>query len=147
MEFISFIRASSDSHRNVIRNNRVHDNGSFGILIGSGQGNLAYNNLVWNNGLKVAGAAGGMRIGFEQASGSKLFNNTIYGNTGSCIIIATDGIAQARNNICWQNSTNAIVDKTGTAVLSNNLFTNPSFVNVLGRLCPHWPIVLLLTGG
>src|SRR5262249_29454927 len=41
---------SAASH-NIIRHNVIHDNGSRGLLIGSGDNNTAYNNLVYRNGV------------------------------------------------------------------------------------------------
>ena len=122
-----FHQSSSDSHRNVIRNNRIYNNGSYAILLGSGTGNIAYNNIVWGNGKRKS--AGGIWIAYN-ARGNKICNNTIFSNTGDCVRVRTDQNALVRNNICWQNSTN-IIDETGTAVISNNLFTNPSFVDAL----------------
>src|SRR6185436_18772401 len=106
---------------NIVRDNEVYNNGSFGILIGSGNNNIAYNNIVYGNGRLVSGS-GGMRIAYNGATGNKIYNNTIYNNTGDCVSVVTDGNAQVKNNICWQNSSNIIADQTGTAVRANNLF-------------------------
>ncbi len=122
--------SSGGVNNNIIRNNKVYNNGSFGIILSAGYNNLAYNNILWGNGKRTL--TGGIFASYAGVSGSKIYNNTIYGNTGYCIWIKTDGSAKAINNICWQNSYNSILDDTGTATISRNLFTNPYFVNPLG---------------
>jgi parallel beta-helix repeat protein len=124
----SYSSAGGGVHRNIIRNNRVYRNGSFGILIGSGSENVAYGNVVWGNGGTITGT-GGMWIAYNAATGNKLFNNTIYSNVGCCIRIRTDGNAEVVNNICWRNSNDGVVDETGTATVLNNFNGDPCFVN------------------
>jgi hypothetical protein len=126
----SYSSAGGGVHRNIIRNNRVYRNGSFGILIGSGNDNIAHGNVVWDNGRTITGA-GGMWIAYNAANGNKLLNNTIYNNLGCCIRIRTDGNAAVANNICWRNSNDGVVDETGTATVMNNLNGDPCFVNAI----------------
>ena len=117
-----------NSNNNVIRNNRVYGNGvkknSGGIIIGAGSGNIVYNNLVYNNTGK----------GIQLSRKAKAFNNTIYNNNGIAIQLAySGGSSEVRNNIIWQNGTNAVLNQgTGTSILSNNLMSNPSFVDANG---------------
>jgi parallel beta-helix repeat protein len=112
---------------NIVRYNKVYDNGSFGILLGSGTNNVGYNNVVFGNGKRIS--AGGMWIAYNGAAGNKIYNNTIYNNNGCAIRIRNDGSAIVKNNICWGNANNSIVDEVGTAILSNNMLTNPLFVD------------------
>ena len=121
--------SSGGVNNNVIRNNRIYNNGSFGIILSAGYNNLAYNNIVWGNGKRVW--TGGIFVAYGGVTGSKIFNNTIYGNAGYCAWIM-NGSNQAINNICWKNTTNTILDSTKLASLSRNLFTEPYFVNPAG---------------
>jgi parallel beta-helix repeat protein len=124
----SYSSAGGGVDRNIIRNNRVYGNGSFGVLIGSGSGNIAYGNVVWGNGGTIAGT-GGMWIAYNGANANKIYNNTVYGNAGCCVRIRTDGNAAVKNNICWRNSNDSVVDETGTAIIMNNFSGDPCFVN------------------
>jgi hypothetical protein len=116
------------SSNNVIRFNEVYRNGSFGILIGSGSNNVAYSNVVRHNGRTVTNS-GGIWTAYYGNSNNRIYNNTIYSNGGTCIRIRTSpGVA--KNNLCWRNTSDMIVDETGRAVISNNMFTNPSFRSI-----------------
>jgi parallel beta-helix repeat protein len=82
---------------NVIRNNAIYDNGRAGtrgdgILLSSGSGNQAYNNVVWGN-------VGGIRIDYN-ASNTYVYDNTVYENTGYGIYIGT----QSYNALVESNS-------------------------------------------
>jgi parallel beta-helix repeat protein len=120
-------------NNNIVRNNRIWNNGDHtytdrgsgcsggcyqaGILLSSGTGNTAYNNLVYNN--------EGGRI---QADGSnmRIYNNTIYGNKREpCIFGGGDG--EIRNNICANNAGGISVSGGGTQ--TNNLTSDPGLVN------------------
>jgi parallel beta-helix repeat protein len=68
--------SSGGVNNNIIRNNNIYNNGRSGvrgngILLSSGSGNQAYNNVVWGN-------IGGIRL--ENASDTYLDNNTVYEN-------------------------------------------------------------------
>jgi hypothetical protein len=73
-------RASVDE--NVVRYNRLHDNGvagsGCGMILCSGRDNLAYDNLVWNNRC-------GIRTDYG-AVDSRIYNNTVVGNAGAGIL-------------------------------------------------------------
>lgn len=115
-------------NNNVVRFNYVHDNGSRGILIGSGSGNVAYNNIVANNGAALN--AEGIAIGFAGAAQNLVYSNTIYGSANACIIVRADATTSiVRNNICWQNSINTILDQNGTSIIDHNLFSDPLFID------------------
>jgi parallel beta-helix repeat protein len=105
---------------NSIRNSEVYGNGyrrtdSFGILIGSGDSNVASNNIVRGN-------SRGIQIAYQSPDNNRVDNNTIYDNAGTAIEIfpeATNAIVT--NNIMYGNGYNGITDwvATGT-ILSNN---------------------------
>ena len=114
------------AHRNIVRRVKSHDNGENGILIGSGTGNLAYNNIVYANG------KAGIQVGFSGASGNKVYNNTIYKNGGEGLQIrSTASGTLVKNNIIYSNLV-AINNQGVTTTLSNNLTTDPRFVNAAG---------------
>ena len=116
--------SASTAHRNIIRRVKAYSNGTVGILIGSGTGNLAYNNLVYAN-------KTGIMVGFN-ATDNKLYNNTIYKNAGDGLQIRSSSSgARARNNISYSNTVN-INNKGSNTTLSNNLTTDPLFVNAAG---------------
>ena len=142
-------------HRNVIKNNRVHNNGKTGILIGWGDSNIAYNNIVWNNG-------DGVRVDYG-ASNSRIYNNTVYRttNTGGwggisngsdpssivapigteitnniIMLASTRGIRNTSprgclisHNIVYQSAISNTYDTTGLAVLEGNIIAEPKFTN------------------
>ena len=118
----------SSAHNNIIRNNRIFDNGKSGsgeaLAIAQGIGNLVYNNIVFGNSAGISVA--------HQASGTKVYNNTVYGNSTFGVYIEpanSDGFGTAViNNILYQNGTNIEEPKTA-ALLLNNLETDPSFVD------------------
>lgn len=112
--------------RNVIRNSQVYNinavsSGALttGILLGTGTGNMAYNNVVRDIG--VVGYGLGISTG-NNASGSKIYNNTVtrtyYGittsNTSGPII---------KNNVLFSNTGAHYNDygNTSNASLANNL--------------------------
>lgn len=111
---------------NIIRNNRVHDNAFVGkrgpgMGLYGGTGNLVYNNLVWGNQYGIA-------IDYGEV-GIKVYNNTIFKNVGSCIQNGTSSTnAMIINNICWKNSM-ALENLGSVQTASNNLSTDPKFVN------------------
>lgn len=123
--------SAGTAHNNIIRNNLIYDNatggqGGFGILVGSGTGNKAYNNVVWNNN-------GGIRISYGGANATGVYNNTIVGNTKGntpyCIDIQPSSTnALVANNICWRHST-AIRNYGSGTQLYDNLTADPRFVN------------------
>lgn len=110
---------------NIVRNSRVYGNGfaydpSSGIIITHGVGNAAYNNLIYNN-------IRGLSVSYGD-SGSKVYNNTIYGNTYEAIEVNGSVNPTIKNNIMYQNG-GTIVNYGSSIVTSNNLTTDPKFVN------------------
>jgi hypothetical protein len=118
-----------DAGDNIIRNNKVHDNaraGARGVGIGLyvGKGNIAYNNLVWNNN-------NGIVIGIG-ATETKVFNNTVYQNSGTAgIYVKSDSTnAIVKNNIAYLNAgSNIRNDGAGTALDANLAGIDPKFVD------------------
>jgi len=127
---IHFYSTQPTANNSIVSNNYFH-HGDAAVLLGVGQNKQAFNNLiVHNNGT-------GILLGFSGNS-SKVYNNTIVGNGGACIMIANStwddgsGLEVVKNNICYQNGSDNIVDGsgTGTVQLNNNLIgIDPKFVN------------------
>jgi len=125
---VHMLRKGGQVHYNTIRNNEVYNNGSWGILLGSGQQNLAYNNLVRNNGKTEN--SGGIRIGYNKPVSNQIYNNTVYGNANYCVMVNSDSAkAAVRNNICWKNQKNLVYNVGSSSVISNTLTTDPKFVD------------------
>ncbi len=120
---------------NVIRNARIYNNGlsagGGGIILATGAGNLAYNNLIYNNG--VVGLWIDYRCGLYGAPCGG-YGNTIYNNSGYGVVVgfndsgATLG-AILKNNSIYGNSGGTILDSGTSTVASNNVTSNPSFTN------------------
>jgi parallel beta-helix repeat protein len=120
--------SSVKSDRNIYRANRLHHTAllspSMGaILVGVGSGSTAYNNVIYSN--KGHGII--LMQGAQQAT---VYNNTAYGNAQSGLWVQSGtSSAIVRNNIAYGNSSGNLYDQgTGTS-LSNNLVTDPRFVN------------------
>ncbi|MDT7041556.1 right-handed parallel beta-helix repeat-containing protein [Candidatus Nitronereus thalassa] len=110
----------NNANNNIIRKNIIYDNAmkrnTGGVIIGSGSGNMVYNNIIRNNykGIRLNRAA-------------KVFHNTVYDNPSMAVELASGGSSsEIRNNIFWKNGTNGIV---GSAISSHNLSSNPGFVS------------------
>jgi parallel beta-helix repeat protein len=90
-----------DADRNVVRNNRVHHNARVrrrgaGIILSSGEGNVAYNNVVYGN-------KDGIHVDYR-ATRTRVLNNTVFGQSQSGLHIgegASD--TEARNNLLFGN--------------------------------------------
>jgi parallel beta-helix repeat protein len=117
----------TDVSNNVVCGNYVYSNGTSGtrgpgILLGSGSNNIAYNNIVQGN-------IGGIQIGFGAANAS-VYNNTIYANRDGCIGVDPESTTTVlKNNICYLNDSGGITDLGRGTIQSNNLMSNPSFLN------------------
>ena len=91
---------------NVVRNNRIYANGvraeGYGLVLGSGVGNIAYNNLIYGN-------RGGVQVAHGVPSATKILNNTIYdsGNWGGLIVQAEAVATQVKNNIIYRRQGDA----------------------------------------
>jgi hypothetical protein len=132
-----------DVVNNTIRNSEIYNvipakpygtYGGPGILLSSGYGNQAYNNVIHHSGGGIGAAYGSDRF--------KIFNNTIYNVTGDGITVSnlSSGGATIINNIVFGVGGAAIIDWTNVnPVLANNLcgssgygcalVSDPRFVN------------------
>ena len=91
------------NNRNIVRYSYFHNNGSRGILIGSGDGNIAHHNVSANNG------ADGVSIGFNTTTNNKVYNNTIYSNNTECVDIRAGATgSKVKNNLCLSNTNNIV---------------------------------------
>lgn len=122
---------------NIVRFNYVHDNGSRGMLIGSGSRNKAHDNIVAHNNLTGdPSVGGGIMIGFNEPIDNEVYNNTVYDNTGYCFRLGSGMNPKFVNNICYGNDTESIFnDGAATGLVNtNNLYgTNPLFVDAANR--------------
>jgi parallel beta-helix repeat protein len=113
---------------NIVRRTRAYNNSTrepdqAGILIGSGDGNMAYNNIAY-------GQRVGIMVGFNGSTNSKVYNNTVYNNSFYGIHIrASSSSAIVKNNITYSNGTNIQNYAGSKTIQSKNLTTNPSFTN------------------
>jgi len=116
-------------NNNIIRNNRIHHNGiellsGGGIILGNGDNNRIYNNVVWEN-------LNGIQISpYMSPTNTGVYHNTVYANQGSGILISSGSMdTEVLNNIIYQNE---LYDQANETVINNNLTTNPSFVDESG---------------
>ena len=116
------------ANKNEIKKNLVYNNStgapaSAGILIGSGDGNLASNNVVYDQPV-------GIMVGQKESTNSQVYNNTVYNNSLDGIQIrSSSATATVKNNIAYNNGTNIHNYSNGGTTLANNLTTNPTFTN------------------
>jgi parallel beta-helix repeat protein len=93
---------------NIVRGNEIHNNAQAGdrgpgIILSSGSGNKAYDNVIWEN-------EGGIDIAYG-ASNTHVYNNTIYRNNQYGIAVgAGTSDAIIENNNIYENAGPAIVD-------------------------------------
>ncbi len=67
-----------------------------------------------------------------RGSNTRIYNNTIYGGAQTGIYVEPGATStDVRNNIAYANGTTQILGLGVATVLSNNLITNPRFVNPL----------------
>lgn len=121
------------SNNNVIASNRIHSNGKNtsrygyvccgGITISRGTGTIVANNVVYNH------FKSGISIG-STAKNVKVFNNTIVDYAGNpyAIHAISGGSGEIKNNISYPRPNSIPAGFTA----SNNLTTDPKFVNAAG---------------
>jgi len=125
--------SENTANNNIVRSNRIYDNGRlggisiYGIILGSGNGNVAYNNLIWGN-------PNGIQVRYKAPIGTQIYNNTIYGNDNYGILIGSNSQnTLVKNNIIYKNgpaNNSTIIRNDGIGTfLSNNLSTDPQFVD------------------
>ncbi len=112
----------------VVRNNRIHDNAAAGLrgpgmVLSSGVGDMAYNNVVWNNN-------GGIEIAYS-VDGAQVFDNTVVSNTANGGWWGIQNFQSTNttieNNIVYGQSTP--IDDSAGATLTANFTSDPLFVN------------------
>jgi len=99
-EGVEFQSLSPGSNHGLARNLLVHNTTKDAILIDDAGANVdVYNNIVY------ASATTGIRIGTTLTTGTvRIFNNTVYGNTGAGITASgSNPTAILRNNISHSN--------------------------------------------
>lgn len=124
----------------VIRNNAIYSNNTMtssqigGIILqGTSSSSISstkiYNNLVYKNGsASDAGPASGIHIG-DYASGTKVLNNTVYGNRNYGVVVGSKASSTTiQNNITYGNGKNYYSYGSGTG-FSNNITADPKFVS------------------
>jgi len=120
------------ANNNVIRQNQVYDNNQSqgygaGIILSSGDSNIAYNNLIWGSLHYV-----GLQIDYT-ASNSMAYNNTIYNNQSGIDIGRGSANAVIQNNLVYSNGASNYANQgVGTVADHNLIGTNPLFVNAAG---------------
>jgi parallel beta-helix repeat protein len=120
---------------NIVRKNKIHDNntsgngGSAGIILSSGENNVAYNNLIYGS-----SQPRGIQIEYG-VTNAKVYNNTIYNqkSTGNGITIGISSIgADVKNNIIYKSGT-PTYDGGVSTTIDHNLTTDPLFSNAAGN--------------
>ncbi len=127
---------SVTADNNIVEGNQIYSNAVLsasapGILVDYGSGNLVFNNIVLanKNGIQV----GNPFSTAATASNSKIYNNTIYNNqpgVGIDVFVSSSQ-AEVKNNIVYKNG-GTIGNKGAGTVSSNNLVTDPQFVDEAG---------------
>jgi parallel beta-helix repeat protein len=108
---------------------RILDHG-IGIVIYGGSGNIIRNNIVYGN------VGSGIQIFQDLTVSNKpnlVYNNTVYKNQHSGIwsngVNNTKDITEIKNNIIYLNASRDGTPIAGPGITSNNLTTDPKFVN------------------
>lgn len=126
----------------IIRGNAVYNNNSMsnsnvgGILVWGIPSSIIYNTQIYNNLVyrnataSTAGAASGIDVG-PYTSGTKVWNNTTYGNKlyGVRIHNSTTKSTVVQNNIAYGNGKGDYFNGGSGTSYTNNLTTDPKFVN------------------
>lgn len=121
--------AGDTVHDNVIQGNMCYDNGvaggsGAGIILSSGDNNVACNNVVFKNDY-------GISVDYS-ATNTKLYNNTVYANRAFGIYVGPDSSnAIVQNNISYKNSWDDLADDgSSSSLFSYNLAgVDPKFKN------------------
>jgi len=110
-----------DVNNNIVRRNRIYNNGAktdkAGIIVSGGAGNTVHHNVVY-------GHKYGIRTDYN-VTNTKIYNNTVYGRdsmTGGIYVGSTSTGAIVRNNLVYRTyAGNGIEDHGTGTILSNNL--------------------------
>ena len=125
----------------VVRGNAIYNNNKLksspigGIILSGTSSSIIsnaqiYNNLVYRNGTSSSGNAHGISIG-NYTSGTKVWNNTMYGNKSYGIHIGSSSAKSTvvQNNISYGNSAGNYYNKGTSTSYTNNVTTDPKFVS------------------
>ena len=121
------------AHDNVLRYNLFRDNGyttdyAHAIYVAVGNRTLIHNNIVRSQVGSISFPGHGITVD-GLTNFTKVYNNTVYGNQGVGIYILAGALnVEVKNNISFSNGIDITNNQTGTT-LSNNLTTDPSFMN------------------
>jgi len=108
----------------VIARNRIRQMADAGVQVGPGPGWQVVNNIVTGNKLGVQVLKG--------ATGTKVTNNTIFGNTAAGVQIETGATQTALvNTLLFGNTPPLVNNGSGTTQLTN-LTTDPLYTNPAG---------------
>jgi hypothetical protein len=117
---IHVYRSGGGAHYNIVRNNMSYANAKSGIILASGTGHRAYNNLAWSNSTGLGIDHGAVAV--------QAYNNTTYNNGRGIYIGSGSSQADVKNNISYRNST-ALVDNGSQTSKSHNLTSDPGFID------------------
>jgi parallel beta helix pectate lyase-like protein len=128
---IQFYDKTGGVDHNTFRYNEVYNNGyglqggqysttcTTGVWIGAGTGTLAYNNLIWKNkghGIMIGGGA----------ANAQIYHNDVSGHGAYGLFIKNGALnAVVRNNIVHGNGQEGIYKGAPSAILTNNLTSDP----------------------
>ena len=114
--------SNGGANNNIVRNTKSHGNNK-GMVIASGSGNVAYNNLIYGN------PAEGLTVDYG-VSNAAIYNNTFYNNGTGIYIGSGSANALVRNNVVWQSGTAYSNAGAGTTQ-DHNLWgtSDPRFVS------------------
>jgi len=117
------------ANNNIVRNTMIYQNGRAGVyqgglILASGNGHVAYNNIIWGHAYGL-----GLQIQYG-VSNAQAYNNTIFQNASYGIYIANDSAnATIRNNIVYRNSPDYVNVGAGTINEKNLIGVDPRFVD------------------
>jgi hypothetical protein len=95
------------------------------IVVTTGTGAIVRNNVVFDT------MVSGIDVG--TSTNAKVYNNTVYGIPGSAINISKNAVGvEVRNNIAISKSGAHLVINNPNAIVSNNITSNPGFLNPSG---------------
>lgn len=121
---------------NFIHNNNRMTNTNFGgiILQGNSTNNIVnakiYNNVIFRNGTPNSGPGTGIVIGYHTKD-TKIWNNTVYGNTGYGLQVGYDSTTAStmvQNNILFGNAYGDYINKGIETIYDHNLTSDPRFI-------------------
>ena len=146
------------ANHNLVRYNLVHNNSldgwSCGILLSSGEGNIAYSNIAYENHIGLCSQyrstnaklynniayqnnAYGIYVGDPTNLQTGIYNNTVYKNGIHGVFIGEGAQkASVKNNIVYLNGSQNIFEQEqgkSEAVFLNNVTADPLFMNVGGN--------------